>query len=81
MPCRQSKLVTDTLELARRMIILADDAESEDVDDGCVLLCGVLRDCAYQVKRQAEVEKKLMQAGSRWAGVGDTTPSAVAGRT
>lgn len=68
MPCRQSKLVLDVLELAREMIILADEAESEDVDDGCVLLCGILRDCAYQLKRQAESEKRLMQVMNRWNG-------------
>lgn len=68
MPCRQSKLVSDVLALARRMIILADEAEAEDIDDGCVLLCGILRDCAYQMKRQAESEKRQMQAMNRWDG-------------
>jgi hypothetical protein len=58
--------VTQSLDLARRMIILADEAEAGDVDDGCVLLCGILRDCAYRMKRQAESEKRLMQGMRRW---------------
>ena len=81
MPCRQSKLVLDVLALTRRMIILADEAEAGDVDDGCVLLCGILWDCAYQMKRQAETEKRLMQTMNRWDGRAAEAGAAVANGT
>ncbi|MBI5778423.1 MAG: hypothetical protein HZA49_03085 [Planctomycetes bacterium] len=47
-----------SLELAKELIILADEGESESVDNGCRVLYGILRDCAYKIKARAEGELK-----------------------
>jgi len=47
-----------SLELAKELIILADEGESESLDNGCRVLYGILRDCAYTIKARAESETK-----------------------
>ncbi|NQU42596.1 hypothetical protein HQ520_04875 [bacterium] len=61
------------LELARSLIILADEGEAESRDDGCVVLFGVLRDCAYKIRAEAEREKEM----HRWHGVWTTSKRSV----
>ncbi len=53
-------------ELARELTILADEGEADSGDDGCVLLYGVVRDCAYKVRNQAEREKKDHERRGVW---------------
>jgi hypothetical protein len=47
----------EALELARRMVILADEGEACAEDDTCVVLYGIIRDCAYRIRREAEKER------------------------
>ncbi|MBN2301607.1 MAG: hypothetical protein JXN60_03725 [Lentisphaerae bacterium] len=50
--------IKKAIDLAKKLIRLADSGETEEMDDGCILLFCVIRDCAYQIKTQAELEKK-----------------------
>ena len=61
-------LVKRSLEMAQRMAVLADEGEVDCEDDGCAVLCGVIRDCAYKIRgraeRELEVHKMLGRAVS-----------------
>jgi len=46
-----------TLDLATRMLELADAGDAVREDVGCGVLYGVLRDAAYRLKRLAEAER------------------------
>ena len=45
--------------MARQLIILADQGELDSDDDGCRVLYGIIRDCAYKIRIQAEREREL----------------------
>ncbi len=47
-----------TLELAERMLQLADEGDAVREDPGCGVLYGVLRDSAYKLKHLAEAERQ-----------------------
>jgi len=48
-----------TLELVERMISIADEGDRTRQDRGCGVLCGVLRDSAFKIRRLAEEEREL----------------------
>lgn len=48
------------------MIILADEGQAGAEDDGCRLLFGVLQDCAYKVRMEAEREKEAHRKNGSW---------------
>lgn len=50
------------------MIILADEGQLAAQDDGCRLLYGVLQDCAYKLRKQAEEEKAAHTRANKWDG-------------
>jgi len=50
-PC--DHYIEQSLRIARRLLALADGGDSTRDDDGCGILFGVLRDCAYKIRRQA----------------------------
>ncbi len=50
--------IRDTIQLAKDMIDLANKGDLEREDTGCGILYGVLRDCAYKLKKLAETEKE-----------------------
>jgi len=56
------------MDLAREMIILADEGQEAAEDDGCRLLYGVLQDCAYKLRKAAEAEKEAHCRTGRWDG-------------
>jgi len=58
--------IREALELARQLTILADEGEVDSLDDGCILLYGVIRDCAYQVRKQAERERNAHMVKGNW---------------
>ena len=58
--------IKESLRLARELIILADEGERYSRDDGCVLLFGVVRDCAYKIRKQAEAEMDSHRTAGRW---------------
>ena len=57
----------EALKLTRELIILADDGERDSEDDGCILLYGIIRDCAYRIKQDAESEINRHREGGRWS--------------
>ena len=58
--------IRKTLWAARMLTVLADKGEAECQDDGCVLLFGVVRDCAYRIRAQAEREREAHKAAGVW---------------
>ncbi|MDP6523648.1 MAG: hypothetical protein QGH15_05445 [Kiritimatiellia bacterium] len=58
--------IRKTLDLARELTILADEGEAASKDDGCAVLYGVVRDCAYKMRAQAKKEKMSHQASGLW---------------
>ena len=58
--------IKQALEEVRALTILADEGEADSRDDGCVLLYGVVRDCAYKIKSQAERERKVHEELGIW---------------
>lgn len=58
--------IRQALELSRQLIILADEGELDARDDGCILLYGVARDCAYKLRQLAEAERERHQARGDW---------------
>lgn len=63
-PCRRH--ILGALELARRLTMLADEAEAAAEDDSCVVLYGMIRDCAYKIRRRAEQEREAHIARGAW---------------
>jgi hypothetical protein len=67
-PCNHN--IRETLDLAERMISLADRGDAEREDVGCGILYGILRDAAYKIRKVAEAEKQNhMEKG--WWGTGE----------
>lgn len=62
MTITNNKNLQEAVRLVKKLIILADKGEMESRDDGCRILYGVMRDCAYkiraQVKRESEEHRK-----------------------
>jgi len=50
--------IKSTIQLAKEMIQLADKGDIDREDNGCGILYGILRDCAYKLKNLAETEKE-----------------------
>lgn len=61
-----NECIQKVLELSREMIILADEGQAAAQDDGCRLLYGVLQDCAYKLRKNAEAEKDAHSRAGRW---------------
>ena len=51
--------IVKALALARRLNALADEGEQGSEDNGCALLYGIMRDCAYRIKTEAQRERAL----------------------
>jgi len=50
--------IRSIFEIAELMLVLSEQGLATCVDDGCLLLNGLLRDCAYRLRDAAEVERK-----------------------
>lgn len=50
--------ILEAQKLARELIILSDEGESEAEDDRCLLLYSVIRDCAYKIQDLARREEE-----------------------
>ncbi len=59
--------IRESFSLARDMTILADQGETDAQDDGCMVLYGVMRDCACKIRTQAEREKSAHIEKGVWA--------------
>ena len=65
MVCRIDNYVRRALEAAKELALLADEGDVTD-DDGCAVLCGVIRDCAYKIRRRAELERDRHRTLGLW---------------
>ena len=52
-------------DLVREMIILADEGEAQATDDGCVVLCSVVRDSAYRIRAEIDRETERHRQGAQ----------------
>lgn len=55
MPCRTH--VDQALELSTRLLELANEPRDECEHDGCLVLDGVLLDCALEIRRTATLRR------------------------
>jgi hypothetical protein len=62
----RNHVVKRALAVARELDVLADQAAERCSDDGCSVVCGVIRDCAYKIKGTAEREKSLHRRRGIW---------------
>ena len=63
-PCNHN--IQQALELAQKMIALADQGDAQREDIGCGILYGMLRDSAYKLMKLAEEEKRAHQRKGWW---------------
>lgn len=61
-----NKNIEMTLDLARKMLELAQSGDDYREDSGCGVLFGVLRDSAYKIIKLAEAEKSAHVAKGFW---------------
>ena len=57
-----NKHILRALETAKTLMDIANKAEAASDDDGCRILFGVMRDCAYKIRKQAECEYEAHKA-------------------
>ena len=50
--------IIKALKAADDLRCLADEGEAHSQDDGCCVLYGIVRDCAYKIKGRAEQERE-----------------------
>lgn len=58
--------ILEALDLARKLIILSDEGEADAKDDSCTLLYGIVRDCAYKIRKLAESELESHKVKGMW---------------
>jgi hypothetical protein len=63
---QNNKYILKALTIANELIALANNTEVLGNDNVCGILLGVMRDCAYKIRRQAERECQGRKAKSRW---------------
>jgi len=52
--------------MARRLTALADDVDATCDGDGCSVMSGVIRDCAYKIRNRAEQEREVRRMLGLW---------------
>lgn len=50
--------IRSIVEMAELMLVISEQGLSSCVDDGCLLLNGMVRECAYRIRDAAELERK-----------------------
>jgi hypothetical protein len=61
-----NKHLKEALEISRKLTILADEGEASSTDDGCAVLYGIVRDCAYKIRGRAEREREIHKELGVW---------------
>lgn len=51
--------ISSVLEIADRMLVISEEGFLSCDDDGCLLLNGMVRECAYRLRDAAERERQL----------------------
>ncbi len=75
---RCNEHIREALELARQLIVLADEGDLDSEDDGCRVLYGVVRDCAYTIRAQASREREVHRSAGEWNEVAGREPRTLA---
>ena len=55
-----------TIRLTREMLALADEGDRDRTDDSCGIVFGVLRDCAYRIRKMAVEECDAHKKARKW---------------
>jgi hypothetical protein len=63
-----NRYIRRSLDMARRLTLLADQMDARCDDDGCAVMSGVVRDCAYKIRGRAELEKQERKIKGLWGG-------------
>jgi hypothetical protein len=63
---KSCKYIKKTLDMVKKMIILADKAEMGCSEYSATVLFGVVRDCAYKIKGRAEGERDRLKMLGDW---------------
>ena len=63
---KSNQHIREVLEMARQLIILADQGDLDSEDDGCRVLYGVIRDFAYKIRARAEQERETHKKKGTW---------------
>ena len=63
---QSNKYILKALKIANDLIDLANNEEVLGNDNVCGILLGVMRDCAYKIRRQVEREHQARKAKSQW---------------
>jgi len=61
-----NSFIERAMGLAQELVLLADEGEAVSEDNSCVLLFGIVRDCAYRVRRQAQGERERRRLLGLW---------------
>lgn len=62
----ENENIYKAMEYARKLLFLADKGDLQRQDAGCGVLYGVIRDCGYRIRMQAELEKKEHHRLGKW---------------
>ena len=65
-------VITEALQLSNQLLHLADTGEAEAKDDGFRILYGVVRDCGYRIRVEAEKELRAHERNLGHGGNGAT---------
>lgn len=57
--------IRSIVEIAELMLVISEQGLSSCDDDGCLLLNGMVRECAYRIRDAAELELKAHHQGRR----------------
>ena len=66
MSCPRTRFIRESIDAASRLIDLAETGEVGVEDEGCAVLSGVLRDCAFAIKKRAEREREINRSLGTW---------------
>ncbi|MFA6451072.1 MAG: hypothetical protein WCX65_16470 [bacterium] len=61
-----SEPIQKVIDLCRQMLEAADEGDGVREDDGCGVLYGMVRDCAYKIRTIAEEEKAKHKNKGKW---------------
>jgi hypothetical protein len=59
MPNKADLQIRSISEMAELMLVISEQGISSCEDDGCLLLNGMVRECAYRLRDAAELERKV----------------------
>ena len=58
--------IRKVMDLAGQLIALADEGEEKAQHDSCIVLYGIVRDCAYRIRQEAEREREKHVTAGTW---------------